>query len=239
MNETLCRALLQAGLTEEDVAARLQVDPKTVRRWLEGRLPYLRYRWALAAMVGLHETDLWPQLRSARSRPGEVQAVYPHLDAVPEDVWLRLFSSAEREIGILADTAQPIATHPRVLAVLAQRAAWGVHIRFCLAHPGGLDDAQPRTGQHECISAAEEVHGVPSGLEELRQEGQVEIRLHRSTVYAAVYFADDQLLVSQQAYGVPPAEAPVLHLHRTGDGDISPAYLASFTDVWSTAKPRM
>jgi len=50
----------------------LQVDPKTVRRWLEGRIPYLRYRWALSAMLGLDETDLWPQLRRNGSRPGEV-----------------------------------------------------------------------------------------------------------------------------------------------------------------------
>ena len=85
MNETLCRALLQARLTEEDVATRLQVDPKTVRRWLEGRVPYLRHRWALAALLGLDETDLWPHLRRTRSRPEEVQAIYPHLDAVPED----------------------------------------------------------------------------------------------------------------------------------------------------------
>ena len=78
MNETLCRALLQARLTEEDVATRLQVDPKTVRRWLEGRVPYLRHRWALAALLGLDETDLWPHLRRTRSparrSPGHLSA---------------------------------------------------------------------------------------------------------------------------------------------------------------------
>lgn len=132
MNETLCCALLQARLTEEDIAAHLQVDPKTVRRWLEGRMPYLRHRWAIAAMLGLDETDLWPQLRT-RSRPDEVRAIYPRLGAVPEDVWLDLFGSAEREIGILADSAQPIAAYPRVLAVLAERAASGVHLRICLS----------------------------------------------------------------------------------------------------------
>ena len=52
-------------------------------------MPYPRHRWALAAMLGLDETISRPQLRSARSRPGDVQAVYPILDAVPEDVWLR------------------------------------------------------------------------------------------------------------------------------------------------------
>src|ERR1700735_4094963 len=98
MNESLCRALLQARLTEEDVAVQLQVDPKTVRRWLEGRVPYLRHRWALAAMLGLDETELWPHLRRTHLRPDEVPAIYPHLDAVPEEVWLRLFGLAKREI---------------------------------------------------------------------------------------------------------------------------------------------
>ena len=109
MNETLCRALIQARLTEEDVAARLQVDPKTVRRWLEGRVPYLRHRWAIAAMVGADETDLWPELRTTRTRPDEVIAVYPHRDTVPQGVWLRLFGSAQRDIGILDDADLPVA----------------------------------------------------------------------------------------------------------------------------------
>jgi transcriptional regulator with XRE-family HTH domain len=32
--------VLRARLREDDVAARLGVDPKTVRRWLNGRVPY-------------------------------------------------------------------------------------------------------------------------------------------------------------------------------------------------------
>ncbi len=35
MNESLCRALFRMGLSADDVAARLDVDPKTVRRWME------------------------------------------------------------------------------------------------------------------------------------------------------------------------------------------------------------
>ena len=74
LNESLRRAIIGAGLSEEDVAARLGVDPKTVRRWTEGRVPYLRHRWALAAMLGMDETDLWsgPKIRpqpGRRQRP--------------------------------------------------------------------------------------------------------------------------------------------------------------------------
>jgi transcriptional regulator with XRE-family HTH domain len=51
LNELLRRALFRARLSEEDVAAHLGVDPKTVRRWLEGRLPYLRHRQALSRLI--------------------------------------------------------------------------------------------------------------------------------------------------------------------------------------------
>src|ERR1022692_2308994 len=114
LNETLRRALLRARLTEEDVAARLEVDPKTVRRWIEGRVPYLRHRWAIAGMLDLDEADLWPQVSATRSRPGEVQAIYPHRDDGPRDLWQTLFASAERRIDILAESALFLAEDPSI-----------------------------------------------------------------------------------------------------------------------------
>src|SRR6266851_1879819 len=135
LNETLRRALLRARLSEEDVAARLEVDPKTVRRWLEGRVPYLRHRWMLAGVLGLDEADLWPQLRVGRSRPDEVRAIYPHRDAVPRDVWRRLFGSAEREIGILDCSELFLAEDPGVLAALVSGARGGVRVRICVRDP--------------------------------------------------------------------------------------------------------
>ena len=128
MNENLRRALLRARLTDEDVAARLEVDPKTVRRWLEGRIPYLRHRWALAGLLGLDEADLWPEIRAAlaaRSRPEEIRAVYPSWQAVPREVWLCLFTSAEHEIGILDDSGLLLADQA-VLSALADKAQAGV-----------------------------------------------------------------------------------------------------------------
>jgi transcriptional regulator with XRE-family HTH domain len=237
VNETLCRALLQARLTEEDVAVRLRVDPKTVRRWLEGRVPYLRHRWALAATLGLDETDLWPQLRNARSRPDEVQAVYPHLDAVPEDVWLRLFGSAKRQIGVLADAGQPLTGRPRLRAVLAERAAAGVSVRICLRDPDALGIAQRATEQEGAPGLAASVRNALATFSPLAQESPVDIRLHRVIVYSFIYYADDQLLVSQNSYGVPPGHAPVLHLRPGEGGDMVAAYLGSFEQVWAGARP--
>ena len=96
MNESLYSALIRAGLSVDDAAARLDVDPKTVRRWLEGRVPYQRHRWALAAMLGVGVPDLWPELHGHGDRPGDVVAVYPRRGEVGTDVWLEFFGSAQR-----------------------------------------------------------------------------------------------------------------------------------------------
>ena len=103
MNEPLRRALLRARLREVDVAARLGVDPKTVRRWLNGRVPYPHNRTTIAELVGADEADLWPDaggLLAARTRPDDLSTVYSHRWAVPRDVWVRLFGSAKCAIDI-------------------------------------------------------------------------------------------------------------------------------------------
>lgn len=237
MNETLCRALHAARLSEEDVAARLEVDPKTVRRWMEGRLPYLRHRWALAAMLGANESDLWPQLRSARSRPEEVRAIYPHRDAVPREVWLRLFGSATGEIGILDCSALFLAEDPDILATLDERARTGVRVRICLADPDAPEAAHGRAGE----GGGHLVAGHPSAAlalyAPLRQAGTVEIRVHQAVLYNSVHFADDQFLVSQRAYGIPAGQAPILHMQGAVKSDMVGTYRESFEHIWADATP--
>jgi transcriptional regulator with XRE-family HTH domain len=237
LNETLCRALLQARLTEEDVAARLQVDPKTVRRWLEGRVPYMRHRWAIAAMVGADETDLWPQLRTAWTRPDEVLAVYPHRATVPRDVWLHVLGSAQHEIGILEDAGLPLAADQPILAALAERAGSGVSMRICLYDPDASGIAQ-RAGRPESGDApTASVRDALAIYTPLREKGKVKIRLHQGIVYSSIYHGDDdELLVSQQAYGTPVGSAPVLHLRRAEDGDMVAAYLDAFEHAWAAAR---
>ena len=140
MNEPLCRALTRAALSEVDVAARLEVDPKTVRRWMDGRLPYLRHRLALCALLGVSQADLWPQLRTRGTWPYEVSAVYPHLDAVPREVWLHMFGSARHEVDVLACAELLAADGLLMNALVASRVRMGVRVRICL-------------GEHEAAGA--------------------------------------------------------------------------------------
>jgi hypothetical protein len=240
LNETLRRALLRARLSEDDVAARLQVDPKTVRRWLEGRVPYPRYRWVLTGLLDADEADLWPEVRAAiaaRSRPAEIKAVYPSRHAVPREAWLSLFGSAAREIGILACSGLFLAKEPGVLDVLADRVRDGTRMRICLRDPDGTITTQRSAGQGASDATASGIREALALFGQLHENAGVEIRLHRAVLYNSIYQADDQILVSQHAYGIPDERAPVLYLRSADDGDLVATYLDAFERIWIAALP--
>ncbi len=239
VNETLRRALLRARLSEDDIAAHLQVDPKTVRRWLEGRVPYPRHRWALTSLLDADEADLWPEVRAAiaaRSWPAEIRAVYPNRHAMPRDAWLSLFGSAEQEIGILACSGLFLAKEPRVLDLLAGRARDGVQVRICLRDPDGLT-TERSTAESARNAAAAGKREALATFAQLRENGTVEIRLHRAVMYNSIYQADDQLLISQHAYGISDERAPLLHLRAADHSDLIATYLDVFERIWTDALP--
>lgn len=236
MNEDLRRALLRARLSEEDVAARLGVDPKTVRRWLEGRVPYLRYRWSLAAILGTDETELWPQLRAAGLRSAGLRAVYPHRDAVPREVWLRLFGAAQREIAVLAGSGRLLAEHEGLAELLAERAQAGVPIRICLAE-SAVSESADDAGRESAETETGRAGSVLASLASLRKSTEAEIRLHRAELFQRIYRSDDRLLISQTVYGVQPGQAPLFYLDQANSGELAITYLEAFDRIWGDALP--
>ncbi|MDI3417900.1 helix-turn-helix transcriptional regulator [Streptomyces luteolus] len=72
-NPHLRAALIEAGLTYEELAFQLRVDPKTVERWVNepGRRPYARHAHAVARVLGCDVWDLWPAQRPAMPDPAE------------------------------------------------------------------------------------------------------------------------------------------------------------------------
>jgi hypothetical protein len=232
--------MLRARLREDDVAAHLGVDPKTVRRWLSGRVPYPSSRAALADLVGADEADLWPDASgplSGRSRPEELAAVYPHRWAIPREVWTRFFESAEREIGILAYSALFLAEDAGLLGIIKDKARRGLRVRIALGDPD-CAAVGPR-GQEEAIgdAMAAKIRNALTLYRPLAGIKHIEIKLHEAILYNSIYRADDQLFVNQHAYGVPAAHSPVFCYRKAGSGSIADAYLDSFERVWMSAKP--
>jgi len=236
IGEPLRRALAGARLRDIDVAKTLEVDPKTVQRWLSGRLPQPRHRWALADLLSLHEYDLWPHLAGVPSIGPEVYATYPHRGSVPRDVWRHLYDSAEQQIGILVYSGLFLAEDVEMIRLLGEKAQAGVVVRILLGDPDSPQVSQ--RGDEEGIddAMAAKVRNAIVLYRPLLTSG-VQIRLHSTVLYNSIYRADDEMLINQHVYGIAAAYAPVLHLHRHGDDDVFGTYVASFERVWSPARP--
>ncbi|MET8008271.1 helix-turn-helix domain-containing protein [Nonomuraea glycinis] len=239
MNDNLRYALAAARLNTTDVAAALAVDPKTVSRWLRGRVPYPRHRWAVADLLHVDEAELWPEVAPRhQALANGVLAIYPHRWAVPQTVWRNLFGGARQEIGILAYSALFLAEDRGILDILAERARAGATVRILLGDPDGEQVAA--RGVDEGVGAAVMVARVNNALtlyRSLRDVQGVEIRLHRTVLYNSIYRADDHLLVNTHAYGTPAANAPVIHLTHTDDQGPAATYITSFECVWDTTQP--
>lgn len=91
-NDRLGDALMSAGMTPDDAAHQLGVDPKTVERWIRtGRAPYPKYRHKLAALLREGEMYLWPDSLIAEKAvavsESEIIKTYSHRNSVPADLW--------------------------------------------------------------------------------------------------------------------------------------------------------
>ena len=220
MNETLRTALAAKGIAQLDIAAKLQVDPKTVERWLSGRLPHPSSRAALAKLLDVDETELWPTTDEPHARRfgPEIRAVYPHRWAVPRDVWHKLFASAEHEIDILVYSGLFLFEDADVLQVLATKADVGVHIRILLGDPDSTAVAQRDQDEGTGDSVAARIRNVQA----LIAHKGIELRLYRTILYNSIFRANDRLFTNPHIYGLPASAAPILHLRRSADAALFP-----------------
>ena len=240
-NERLRATLLERGLTPAALGDELGVDPKTVERWISGRTPYRKHRFAVAALLGVDERYLWPGALSkeqvAAASDSEVLAIYPHRSDVPREAWERLFKAAEREIGVLVYSGLLLAEDPVLQKVLAERARAGVRVRILLGDPDSPHVAERGADEGVDGMMAAKIHNVLVLSRALRGIESTEFRFHRTILYNSIYRGDDHLLVNTHIYGVPAAGAPVWHLRKVAGGEIASTYLESFERVWDSAVP--
>jgi hypothetical protein len=240
-NERLRALLLERRVTTAKLAEAVQVDAKTVERWIvAGRVPYRKHRYDVAAFFGVDESYIWPdalnheQVLSASE--SEIVAVYPHRRAVPRDAWGRVFGQAEREIGILVYSGYFLAEDAGMRQLLADKAQSGVRVRVLLGdpespfvnergHSEGIDDTMPA-----------KVRSAIAMLRPLRAVPNAEIRLHGTILYNSIYRGDEQLLVNTHIYGVMANNAPVFHLRKIPGAEMAATYLDSFERVWDGAR---
>ncbi|MFI5955531.1 XRE family transcriptional regulator [Cryptosporangium sp. NPDC051539] len=238
VNDTLRRALADARLRDVDVATRLGVDPKTVQRWVAGRIPHARHRWGLADMVGRHESDLWPHLEHLNGGASqETVAVYPHRGSVPSAVWRALFGGAQDRIDVLVYSGLFLVEDVEMMRLIASRARGGVRVRMAFGDPESpyVRSRGAEEGIDDALGA--KIRSALVLCRPLLDAPRVEIRRHATVLYNSLYRADDEVLVNAHVYGVGASRAPVLHLRSAEPESLTATYLESFERVWVAADP--
>ncbi|MEV6159461.1 helix-turn-helix transcriptional regulator [Nonomuraea sp. NPDC052129] len=241
-NERLRAALLHKGVSIADLAEAIEVDPKTIERWItKGREPYRKHRFATASYLGVDETYLWPDALTPEqvvaASESEVLALYPHRWAVPRDIWGRLFSAASQEIGVLVYSGLFLADDGGMVRLLGDKARAGVRVRILLGDPDSAEVAQRGVDEGVGESMAAQIRSALVFYQPITNVENVEIRLHHTILYNSMYRADDEYLINMHVYGTRAGNAPVLHLRRVAGGDMVATYADSFDKVWAQARP--
>ncbi len=240
-NERLRAALLQAGVTPAELASALGVDTKTVERWITGRVPYRRHRYAAAVKLKMDESYLWPDALTrdqvANASENEIINIYPHRWTVPSDLWRNFFDNAEQEIGVLVYSGLFVSEDAGIHRIFREKADAGARVRILLGDPDSESVAQRDSDEGIDGSLTAKIKNALVMYRPLFGIDGIEFRLHRTVLYNSIYRADDQVLVNTHIYSFAASQAPVLHLRRVAGGSMVSTYLDSFERVWGGATP--
>jgi transcriptional regulator with XRE-family HTH domain len=216
-NEKLRAALQQAGLTADDLAQIVEVDIRTVRRWLSGRTPYPRQRGKVARALDTTEHQLWPETVASappRSQPTDLLAGYPTASDLDAPDWKTLMHAATDRIELLGDTLTPTLATPGVAQLLATKATHGCDIRIL-------------------------VSDLRRHLAPLRDQPRIEIRVLEEPAHHTIHRYDAQLLLTLHLLGQDPGQAPLLHLRRAAPGGLFDRLTEHYNDVWEQHSQRL
>ena len=237
-NQRLRGALLSAGMTAAALADAVQVDPKSVSRWLtENRIPHQTTRHKVAAALQQQETFLWPELLADFDGCPvglvDIERVWPTRSSIPSDTWHALFSKATETLDILVYAGAFLIEALDLADVLAWKAARGTRIRILVADPHsaamGLRAAE--------LSLDWLPQRSQSTLDYLRRVQGISLRSHGASYYASLFRFDDQLLANTHGYGIWACHSPVLQVHRSSSGKLFDFYTTSFDRTWRSCEP--
>jgi transcriptional regulator with XRE-family HTH domain len=241
-NERLRAVMATGGWTYADLAKAVEVDPKSVERWVNlGRTPRRTTAVQAAEALGEDVHALWPALRQARSARAvspELVALYEQRADVPVSTFVGLMAQARERIDVLVYAAVFLhEAYPRLNDLLREQADAGCVVRIAVGDANS--EVVQLRGQEERFG-----HGIESRCRlalmhysSLIGTPGIEVRTHETTLYNSLFRADDQILVNAHVWGVNAYGAPVWHLRRTGEGGMFDTYAESFNRVWTTANP--
>jgi hypothetical protein len=240
-NERLRARLVAVGMTTGRLADKVEVDRKTVERWIgNGRLPHPLHRSKVAVELGVEETYLWPELldqqRTRTLSSSELVQLYPRRGDVPADLWRAVVHNAAASIDLLVYAGLFwFDSYPDLVPAMRERAAAGGRVRLTLGDPASAPVLE--RGAEEGTDIAARCRMTLGLITPLLGQDGVEVRLHDTTLYTSIYRGDDVMLANAHTYGSPASHSPVLHLQRVEGGRLFEHYRQAFERVWALARP--
>lgn len=245
-NGPLRSARERAGMSREQLAASVEVDPKTVERWeRDGIVPRRAgLKSSVARELGVSPEDIWPPEQRTEESPVPEQALpeivgaWAHRADVPKGTWWALFNRAETQIDLLGYAMQFLPEdHSRLVTLLCIKAAHACRIRIALADPASalVAERDHEEGLGNTLSAR--IRTTLGHFKPLFDVPGAEIRMHRTPLYNSVFRADSEMIVTPHMYGLQGYRAPALHIARRMDDGIFENLAQHFERVWATTVP--
>src|SRR2546423_6179473 len=241
-NERLKNAMAAAHVDIEAITRVTNVDPKTVQRWIGGRIPHTRHRWAIAKLLKEREDYLWSTNESKATatiaQTAEVVEAYAHRADVPVSTWWQLFLQAQNQIDLLGYAMMFLPEqHSRLVDLLKEKSQASCKVRIAIADPTSIDVQRRDEEEQLGGTLPARIQTTLYHFRGLRKCDNIEIRYHTTPMYNSVFRFDNEMFVTPHLYGLHGSKAPLLHLRRLGSHGIFANFAAHFENLWATTTP--
>jgi len=242
-NTRLQAAMDAASLTIEQIAAQVDVDPKTVERWVnaDGRTPHRTTRQRVAALLRVEANHLWPTNGRQSIAPlddvAELVHLYPSRSSAPFSLWTELIHGVREAMDVLVFSGQFLVEQHNMLPVVRTKAAEGVRFRFVVGNHTSPAVIQRAEEEGTTGGLEGRIQMMRRYLQDVAGLPGVEVRTHGTILYNSIYRFDDQALINGHAFGSLAGQNPMLHIRRTDGGSLWEHYMRSYERVWEIADP--
>jgi transcriptional regulator with XRE-family HTH domain len=233
MNTALHVAMSRTGMTPAALAGKVGVDPKTVARWLGGRIPHPRHRSQVAQVLREDEDVIWSGLVK-RGYDREIRAAWPTRSAVPRELWNDLVHRATFRIWCAGYTSYFLWTEvPGITPTLRNKAASGLDLRFLLGRKDSPVTRDRERIENAALSISTRIDITTAELTKIEPTPQV--RHTDRHISLSVWIFDDEALVSTHLADQLGHASPTLHIRRRGPGGLFDQYANHVEHLWETA----
>ncbi len=238
-NERLRHAMAAAHVDIDAITRATNVDPKTVQRWLRGRVPHARHRWKIAKLLKEREDFLWStdevQAATTTAQTAEIVAAYAHRADVPASAWWQLFLQAQDQIDLLGYAMLFLPEqHSHLIPLLKEKAQASCKVRIAIADPTSIDVQRRDEEEQLGGTLPARIQTTLHHFHDLHNCNNIEIRYHTTPMYNSLFRFDNEMFVTPHLYGLHGSKAPLLHLRRLGAHGIFANFAAHFDALWTT-----